>query len=80
MSKMGEFIAFHAAIALLKERRLERVIDEVYTKSKAQIALPKEKVVNYVKEIYAPFTDEEISAKIAEMITPENCPSEIAVV
>lgn len=80
MSKMGEFIAFHAAIALLKERGLERVIDEVYTKSKAQIALPKEKVVNYVKEIYAPFTDEEISAKIAEMITPENCPSEIAVV
>ena len=80
MSKMGEFIAFHAAIALLNERGLERVIDEVYTKSKAQIALPKEKVVNYVKEIYAPFTDEEISAKIAEMITPENCPSEIAVV
>lgn len=80
MSKMGEFIAFNAAIALLKERGMEHVIDEVYAKSKAQIGWPKEKVVNYVKEIYAPFEDEEISAKIAEMITPEDCPSEICVV
>lgn len=80
MSKMGEFIAFNAAIALLKERGMEHVIDEVYAKSKAQIGWPKEKVVNYVKEIYAPFKDEEISAKIAEMITPEGCPSEICVV
>lgn len=80
MSRMSEFIAFHAAIALLKERGMEAVIDDVYRKSKAQIGLPKEKVVNYVKEIYAPFTDEEISVKIARMITPENCPSEIVVV
>lgn len=80
MSRMGEFIAFHAAIALLKERGMEAVIDDVYRKSKAQIGLPKEKVVNYVKEIYAPFSDEEISSTIARMITPENCPSEIAVV
>lgn len=80
MSRMGEFIAFHAAIALLKERGMESVIDDVYWKSKAQIGLPKEKVVNYVKEVYAPFTDEEISAKIAEMITPEDCSAEIGVV
>lgn len=80
ISKMGEFIAFHAAIDLLKDRGMEKVIDEVYTKSKAQIDLPKEKIVNYVKEIYAPFTDEEISDKIASLITPENCPSEIKVV
>lgn len=80
MSRMGEFIAFHAAIALLKERGMEAVIDDVYRKSKAQIGLPKEKVVNYVKEIYAPFSDEEISVKIARMITPEDCPSEIVVV
>ena len=80
MSRMGEFIAFNAAITLLRERGMEQVIDEVYRKSKAQQGLPKEQVVNYVKEIYAPFSDEEISGKIAEMITPEDCPSEIRVV
>lgn len=80
MSRMGEFIAFHAAIALLKEKGLAEVIDRVYLRSKAQMGLPKEEVVNYVKEIYAPFTDEEISGKIARMITPEDCRSEIRVV
>ena len=80
MSRMSEFIAFHAAVALLKERGMERIIDEVYAKSKAQVDWPKEQVVNYVKEIYAPFTDEEISAKIASLITPADCPSEIKVV
>lgn len=80
MSRMGEFIAFHAAIVLLKRQGKKGLIDEVYHKSKEQIGLPKDKVVNYVKEIYAPFTDEEISAEIARMITPQDCPSEIAVV
>lgn len=80
MSRMGEFIAFHAAIALLKRQGKKGLIDEVYHKSKEQIGLPKDKVVNYVKEIYAPFTDEEISAEIARMITPQDCPSEVAVV
>lgn len=80
MSRMSEFIAFNAAVELLKERGMEQVIEEVYVKSKAQEHLPKEEVVNYVKEIYAPFSDEEISRKIAEMITPEDCPSEIEVV
>lgn len=80
MSRMGEFIAFHAAIALLKRQGKKGLIDEVYHKSKEQIGLPKDKAVNYVKEIYAPFTDEEISAEIARMITPQDCPSEIAVV
>lgn len=80
MSKMSEFIAFHAAIELLQERGMTAVIDEVYAKSKAQIGWPKEDVVNYVREIYAPFTDEEISGKIAELITPEDCPAEIKVV
>ncbi|MDE7074890.1 MAG: amidophosphoribosyltransferase, partial [Odoribacter sp.] len=73
-------IAFHAAIALLEERGMAGIIDEVYRKSKVQEGLPKEQIKNYVQEIYAPFTDEEISAKIAEMITPEGCPSEIVVV
>ena len=80
MSKMGEFIAFHAAIVLLRERGMEQLIDEVYRRSKEQMEWPKERIVNYVKDIYAPFTDKEISEKIARMITPENCPSEIQVV
>ena len=80
MSRMSEFIAFHAAVTLLKEKGMDNLIREVYEKSKLQENLPKEEVVNYVREIYAPFTDEDISAKIAEMITPDECPSEIKVV
>lgn len=80
ISRLGEFIAFHAAIALLKERGMQEVIDEVYRKSKAQEYLPKEQVVNYVTEIYAPFTDEEIADKIAEMLTPEGTRAEVKLV
>lgn len=80
MSRMGEFIAFNAAIALLKESGQQHIIEEVYRKSKAQENLPKEEVVNYVKEIYAPFTDEQISAKITELVTPENINAEIEIV
>ena len=72
MSRMGEFIAFRAAVELLKERGMEHTLDDVYRKCKAQEDLPKEKVKNYVKEIYAPFTDEEISQKICQMLTPSS--------
>ena len=72
MAKMGDFIAFEATISLLKERKMEHIITEVYTKCKEQIGLPKELIKNYVKEIYLPFTNEEISAKIAELLTPPN--------
>ena len=61
MSRMDEFIAFRAAIELLKERKQEHLIDDVYAKSKAQCELPANEMVNYVKEIYPPFADEEIS-------------------
>ena len=71
MSKMGEFIAFQAAIALLKETGKENIITSVYEKCIAQKTLPKEEVRNYVKEIYAPFTSDEISIKIAEILKPE---------
>lgn len=79
MAKMSEFCAFRAAIELLKKTGRESVIEDVYAKCKAQQHLPKEQIVNYVKEIYAPFTPDEISLKIAEMLTPEevHCPIEI---
>ena len=80
MSRMGEFIAFKAAMALLEERGMRYVIDDVYRKCKDQDSLPKEEIKNYVKDIYAPFTDEEVSAKIAELLTPEGIGSEIEIV
>ena len=80
MTKMSEFIAFRAAIELLKERDMREVISRVYKKSKEQVGLPKEEMVNYVKEIYAPFTDEEISAKMVELLTPKGIKAEVKIV
>ncbi len=81
MSRMGEFIAFKAAIQLLKDHRLDKVINEVYNKAKAQQLRPKdEQTVNFVKEIYAPFTIEQVSQKIAEMLTPHGTKAEIQIV
>ena len=80
MSRMDEFIAFRAAIELLKERKQERLIDDVYAKSKAQCELPADEMVNYVKEIYAPFADEEISEKMVEMLRPAEVTTPIEIV
>jgi len=68
MANMDEFIAFRAAVELLKERGLSHVLTDVYAKCKAQENKPKEDIRNYVTEVYAPFTDEEISAKMSEML------------
>ncbi|TAH04869.1 MAG: amidophosphoribosyltransferase [Sphingobacteriales bacterium] len=80
MSKMGEFVAFEAAVQLLKETGQEYILFDVYDKCKAQVNTPKENVINYVKEIYAPFTPEEISAKIAQIITPAEVKAKVEVV
>lgn len=79
MARMNEFCAFRAAIELLKESGRQNIIDEVYRKSKEQEDLPKELVVNYVTGIYEPFTQNEISVKIAQMLTPPDveCPVEL---
>mgnify|MGYP006106940361 FL=1 len=80
MARMGDFIAFRAAIALLKDRGMESLIEEIYQKCKAQIGLPKEEVVNYVKGIYDPFTPEEISAKCVELLKPEDIKAEVEII
>ena len=80
MAKMSEFIAFKAAVELLKEREMRDVIAAAYRKSKEQVGLPKEQMVNYVKEIYAPFTDEEISAKMVELLTPKGTKAKVQIV
>ncbi|MEI7421176.1 MAG: amidophosphoribosyltransferase [Prolixibacteraceae bacterium] len=80
MAILAKFVAFEAAIKLLKERGKSAVIHEVYRKCKDQQHLPKEEMVNYVKEIYRPFTDEDISCKIAQLLTPFDCKAEVEIV
>jgi amidophosphoribosyltransferase len=80
MAKLEGLVAFRAALALLKERNLYHIVEEVYQKSKAQEDFIDADVVNYVKEIYAPFTDQEISDKIAEMLTPDNTKAEVKII
>ena len=80
MASINQFIAFKAAIALLKERGMETVIANVYSKCKAQLKLPKEDMVNHVKEIYAPFSDEEISAKMVQLLKPKSVNAEVEIV
>ena len=80
MAKMGDFIAFEATIQLLRDTNQTAIIDEVYKKCLEQVNLPKEQVRNYVKEIYAPFSDEQISAKIAELLTPPTIKAKVEIV
>lgn len=80
MSRMHEFIAFKAAVELLRERGMAYVIDSVYHKCKEMQDAPKEDHINYVKEIYDHFTDEEVAAKIAQMLTPAGTHAEVEIV
>ena len=80
MAKLSDFIAFKAAIELLKETHQEHIINEVYLKAKAQESLAKEKIQNFVKEIYKPFTATEISSKIVELLTPKIVKARILIV
>lgn len=80
MAKLGDFIAFQAAIALLKERGMEEIIERTYLKCRDQLELPRQQAVNHVKDIYRPFTDAEISDKIAELLKTEHIKAEVAVI
>lgn len=80
MAKLSDFIAFKATIALLKDTGKEHIINETYVKCKAQENLPKEEIINYVKEIYKPFTDEEISKKIGEILITKEIKAEVQIV
>ncbi|MCW8896384.1 MAG: amidophosphoribosyltransferase [Flavobacteriales bacterium] len=80
MAKLGDFIAFQAAIALLQDTNQQRILEEVYKKCVEQQDLPKEQINNFVKEIYAPFTAEQISKKITELLTPEGMNAEVDIV
>lgn len=80
MSRMGEFIAFKAAMALLKEREMTDVIESVYLKCKNQDSVPRSELRNYVKEIYAPFSDNEISDKIAALLSSDEIRADVKIV
>lgn len=80
MAKLGDFVAFRAAVALLKDHKLDHILQDVYEKSKQQANLPDAEVVNYVKEIYAPFTPEQISEKVAELVKPKYVNAEVELV
>ena len=80
MAKLTDFVAFNAAIALLKETKQENIINEVYIKSKAQQNLPKDEIVNYVKEIYAPFKPWQISKKVAELVKVKAVKAQVTVI
>ncbi len=80
MTRFEKFIAFKAAIELLKESGQQAVIDEVYKLCKQQQNLPKEEMVNYVQKIYQKFTTEQISSKIAGLLKPDDCEAEVEIV
>jgi amidophosphoribosyltransferase len=80
MAKLGDFIAFKAAIELLHETKQTSIINEVYKKSKEQENYPKEDIINYVKDIYKPFTAVQISEKISQLLTPADCNATVKIV
>ena len=80
MARMGDFIAFQAAVSLLKERGMEDVLQKTYEACKHQLTLPLKENVNQVKAIYAPFTDEEISNRISDLLTPTGMQSEVKII
>jgi len=80
MSKMGDFIAFNAAVELLKETKQEQILTDTYNKCKQQESFSKEDLKNYVQEIYKPFSAEEISKKISELLTPKEIKAEVEVI
>lgn len=80
MASLDQFIAFKAAMSLLVRKGMTDVIKEAYLKSKAQVGRRPEEIVNYVKEIYAPFSDEEISAEMVRLLTPEGTSAEVEIV
>ncbi|HPE33230.1 MAG TPA: class II glutamine amidotransferase [Bacteroidales bacterium] len=80
MTRLNEFVAFRAAVELLHDTHQEHIINEVYKKAKAQEYKPKEEIVNYVKEIYKPFTAQQISEKIAAIVTPPGTKARIEII
>lgn len=80
MANLESLVAFNAALELLKENNKYHIVEEVYHKCKAQTELKDKKVINFVKEIYAPFTDEQISDKISQLLSDDSVNAEVKII
>ena len=80
MAKLGDFVAFQAAISLIRERGMEDLLTSTYALCKAAVAQPKEQNENHVKAIYAPFTEQEISERISQLLTPEGMRAQVKII
>lgn len=80
MARIGDLVAFKAAIQLLEENNLDHIIDETYARCKEQLASGEREMKNYVRMIYQPFTAEQISNKIAEIVRPDDMKSELKII
>jgi amidophosphoribosyltransferase len=80
MAKLGDFVAFQAAISLIRERGMEDLLHSTYALCKSAVALPKEQNENHVKAIYAPFTEQEISERISQLLTPEGMRAQVKII
>ena len=80
MARMGDLIAFKAAVELLKEKYKENLLEEILEKAIAENAKPSAEIRNVVKEIYKPFTAQEISDKITQLLLPENTKAEVQII
>jgi amidophosphoribosyltransferase len=80
MAKIGDLVAFKAAIQLLEENNMEHIVDEVFERCKEQLELGVNEMKNFVRMIYQPFSAEQISAKIAQLVKPEDCKSELQII
>ena len=80
MANLVDFVAFKAAIDLLNETKQNHIINEVYNKSKENRHLPADKLKNFVKDIYKPFTPAKLSEKITQILTPENVKAKVTII
>jgi amidophosphoribosyltransferase len=80
MAKLNDFIAFQATIALLKDKKMDSVINTVYKNALEEVKKPKEEQINVVREIYEPFTAEQVSEKISELLTPKNLKADVEII
>ena len=80
MAKLSDFVAFNAAIELLKETKQDHIINDVYNNSKAQENLPMEEITNFVKDIYKPFTASQISEKVGQLVKAKGVEADVKVI
>lgn len=80
MAKLEDFIAFKAALAIHKERNTMHLVDDIYKKSLAQVSSPDKDIINYVKDFYAPFSPEEVSSKIGQLLSSNSIQAEVKII